>query len=92
MLEATIQEFEFNKGLDTWNLRRTKFFHKIYKTKYCFTEAKSNEIMQTINSNQSSFVGLPLEDAIRIEYDNWLAEDWFPTEEELSAMKLDEVM
>lgn len=62
------------------------------KINHCFTEAKSNEIMQIINSNQCSYVGLPLKDAVRIEYDNWLSEDWFPNEEELVAMRLDEIM
>ena len=92
MFEATIQESKFNKGLDSWNSRQTHFLNKTYKIKHCFTEAKSNELMQIINSHQSSSVGLPLEDAIRIEYDNWLTEDWFPNNEELAAMKLDEIM
>lgn len=59
---------------------------------HCFTEKTTNDIMRIINSNQCSHIGLPLEDAIRLEYDNWLSEDWFPNEKELADMKLDEVM
>lgn len=60
--------------------------------KHCFTEKTANNIMRIINSNQCSSIGLPLDDAIRLEYDNWLSEDWFPNEKELADMKLDEVM
>lgn len=89
---ATFIEFEFSKGFELWNTKRNAFLKDLKKVKHCFTETKTNEIMRIINSNQCSMVGLPLEDAIRLEYDNWLSEDWFPNEKELADMKLDEVM
>lgn len=89
---ATFIEFDFLKGFEFWNTRRNSFLKELKKVKHCFTEAKTNDIMRVINSNQCSIVGLPLEDAIRLEYDNWLSEDWFPNEKELADMKLDEVM
>lgn len=89
---ATFVKFEFLKGFELWRERRENFLTELKKVKHCFTETKTNEIMRVINSSQCSTVGLPLEDAIRLEYDNWLSEDWFPNEKELSAMKLDEVM
>lgn len=85
-------DFDFSKGSRLWNDRRINFLSKIKNVNHCFTDSKTNEIMRVINSNQCSSVGLPLEDAIRLEYDNWLSEDWFPNDEELAAMKLDEVM
>lgn len=91
-LEATFVDFDFLKGSRVWNDKRIKFLSKIKNANYCFTDSKTNDIMRVINSNQCSSVGLPLEDAIRLEYDNWLSEDWFPNEEELAAMRLDEVM
>lgn len=89
---ATFIEFEFLKGVELWNKQRDAFLKDLKKVKHCFTETKTNEIMRIINSQQCSTVGLPLEDAIRLEYDNWLSEDWFPNEKELADMKLDEVM
>jgi hypothetical protein len=89
---ATFIEFEFLKGVELWNKQRDAFLKDFKKVKHCFTETKTNEIMRIINSQQCSTVGLPLEDAIRLEYDNWLSEDWFPNEKELADMKLDEVM
>lgn len=89
---ATFIEFDFLESFKLWNERRDAFLKGLTKVKHCFTETKTNEIMRVINSNQCSTVGLPLEDAIRLEYDNWLSEDWFPNEKELAEMKLDEVM
>ena len=89
---ATFIEFNFFKGFELWKERRDMFLKELKKVNHCFTETKTNEIMRVINSNQCSIVGLPLEDAIRLEYDNWLSEDWFPNEKELADMKLDEVM
>lgn len=91
-IEPTFVDFDFSKGSRVWNDQRIKFLSKIKNVNYCFTDSKTNDIMRVINSNQCSSVGLPLEDAIRLEYDNWLSEDWFPNEEELAAMRLDEVM
>ena len=91
-VDASFVEFDFLKGYRLWNDKRKNFLGNIKYIKHCFTDNKTNEIMRVINSNQCSAVGLPLEDAIRLEYDNWLSEDWFPNDEELAAMKLDEVM
>ncbi len=84
--------FDFSEGFKLWNSRRDAFLSKPKKLNHCFTDTKTNEIMRVINSHQCSSVGLPLEDAIRLEYDAWLSEDWFPNDNELAAMKLDEVM
>lgn len=92
MSSFTATSFESGKGLEAWDTRRAKFLSEMKPIKYCFTEKMSNDIMRVINSSQCSNVGLPLEDAIRLEYDNWLSEDWFPNDRELAAMKLDEVM
>jgi len=91
-IKATFVDFDFSRGSRLWNDKRIRFLSKIKIVNHCFTDNKTNEIMRVINSNQCSTVGLPLEDAIRLEYDNWLSEDWFPNDEELAAMKLDEVM
>lgn len=91
-VSATFVDFDFSRGSRLWSDKRIKFLSKLKYIKHCFTDTKTNEIMRVINSNQCSAVGLPLEDAIRLEYDNWLSEDWFPNDEELAAMKLDEVM
>lgn len=89
---ATFVEFEFLNGFKLWNENRDAFLKELKNVRHCFTETRTNEIMRVINSHQCSSVGLPLEDAIRLEYDNWLSEDWFPNEKELADMKLDEVM
>lgn len=89
---STFIKFDFLEGFKLWNQRRDAFLKGLNKVGHCFTDTKTNEIMRVINSNQCSTAGLPLEDAIRLEYDNWLSEDWFPNEKELEAMKLDEVM
>lgn len=92
LAHTTFVNFDFYEGFNRWNLRRDVFLGNLKKINHCFSDNKINEIMRVINSSQCSTVGLPLEDAIRLEYDNWLSEDWFPNEEELAAMKLDEVM
>ncbi len=89
---ATFIDFDFSQGLELWNNKRDALLRKLEKINYCFTDNKTNEIMRVINSRQSSTTGLPLEDAIRLEYDTWLSEDWFPNDEELAAMKLDDVI
>lgn len=91
-IDATFVDFDFSRGSRIWNDKRIKFLSKLKNVNYCFTDNKTNDIMRIINSNQCSSVGLPLEDAIRLEYDNWLSEDWFPNDEELAEMRLDEVM
>lgn len=91
-IDATFIPFNFNQGFELWNSNRDAFLSKLTKINRCFTDNKANEIMRVINSRQCSAVGLPLEDAIRLEYDAWLSEDWFPNEQELASMKLDEVM
>ena len=85
-------ENDYLNGFKLWNSRREIFLSNLRYTKKCFTDTMSNDIMRIINSHQCSSISLPLEDAIRIEYDNWLSEDWFPNEKELAEMKLDEVM
>jgi hypothetical protein len=92
VLSHSAVKFDFLEGFKLWDAKRRNFLGKLHYTKKCFTETKSTEIMAFINSHQCSETSLPLEDAIRIEYDNWLSEDWFPNDKELAEMKLDEVM
>ncbi len=75
-----------------WEEHRQEFLKGLRPVQLCYTEDKAVEIMKVINSRQCSIVGLPLNDAIQIEYDNWLSEDWFPDDQELEEMRLDEIM
>lgn len=78
-------------GLKTWEQNREAYLKKMKPVSKCFSESAASDIMRTINSQQSSSIPLPLTAAIHIEYDNWLAEDWFPNERELAEMNLDDV-
>lgn len=91
-IKATFVEFNFLGGFKLWELKRKKFLKTLKGAQKCLTDKNADEIMQIINASKCSPSGLPLEDAIRLEYDQWLSEDWFPNEDELEAMKLDEVM
>lgn len=84
--------FDYYENLERWNTRRSEFLSKLGKNKHCLTETVANNAMRVINSDQSSAIGLPLDDAIRIEYEDWISEDWFPNDQELANMRLDDVM
>lgn len=86
------KETDIMSGFRLWEERRSHFLSGLKPVGYCFTEKHGTDVMKVINSQQCSIVGLPLDDAIRIEYDNWLSEDWFPNDQELEDMRLDEVM
>lgn len=86
------QEMDIMSSFRLWEHRRSEFLSRMKPVGYCFTENRGTEVMKVINSQQCSVVGLPLDDAIRIEYDNWLSEDWFPNDQELEDMRLDDVM
>jgi hypothetical protein len=85
-------DFSPSDGFKHWEQRRRRLIEKLVPFDKCFTETAATEIMRIINSQQSSAVGLPLPMAIGFEYDNWVGEEWFPNENELKQMKLDEVI
>lgn len=80
------------EGVRRWEANRAAFLARCNGPSASFTDAKASQVMETINSDMSSAVGLSLSHAIKLEYDNWLSEDWFPKKAELLDMKLDEVM
>lgn len=91
-LFASAEVTDFISPFAVWEFKRKEFLRNLRPVKWCLTETKAAEIMRVINSYQCSSTPLPLDDAIHIEYDNWLSEDWFPDEDELEEMRLDDVM
>jgi len=91
-ISALSRGFDPLIGLENWERRRECFLKTLKPVSKCFSESAASDIMRIINSQQSASIPLPLTAAILIEYDNWLAEDWFPNERELAEMKLDEVI
>lgn len=85
-------KIEFMSSFANWELKRKEFLKDLKPVKLCYTEEMASKIMKVINSNQCTSIPLPLDDAIQIEYDNWVSEDWFPDEQELEEMLLDEIM
>lgn len=83
---------DFIKNFDTWEINRAAFVAKMRPVNRCLTDKLGNDIMKVINSRQCSSIGLPLDDAIKIEYENWESEEWFPNEAELADMKIHKVM
>jgi hypothetical protein len=83
---------DFLAPIRNWEIERREFLKDLKPVKLCYTEDMASKIMKVINSHQCSAIGLPLDDAIQVEYDNWLSEDWFPDDQELEDMRLDEVM
>lgn len=91
-IASASSETDFLAAFDQWEIKRQEFLKDLRPVKLCYTEDMASKIMKVINSHQCSSVGLPLDDAIQIEYDNWLSEDWFPDDQELEEMRLDDVM